>query len=67
MIRQITRCPGPTILSLTTIALGVGVNVGVAAVVYSVLLRPAPYADGSRVVNLGERQSTGGDLFRRVG
>ncbi len=46
-------------LSLVTIALGVGVNVGVFAVVQAVLLRPPPYANGSRVVAVGERRLTG--------
>ena len=44
--RMIVREPAFSAAAVLTLALGVGANVAVFAVVESVLLRPLPYADG---------------------
>ncbi len=48
--RNALRRPGFTVLVTMTLALGLGVNSAVFALIDSVLLRPLPYRDPSRIV-----------------
>lgn len=48
--RTLMRTPGFTLLAVSTLALGIGVNAAVLAVTYGVLLRPLPYPESSRLV-----------------
>ena len=48
--RNAFRRPGFTLLVVLTLALGIGVNSAVFALLDSVLLRPLPYRDPSRIV-----------------
>jgi len=58
--RQLVREPAFTVAALLTLALGVGANVAVFAVVEAVLLRPLPYANADDLVILNHRdQRTG--------
>src|SRR5215218_6081472 len=58
--RQLVREPAFTVAALLTLALGVGANVAVFAVVEAVLLRPLPYAKADDLVILNHRdQRTG--------
>ena len=58
--RRLIGEPAFTIAAVLTLALGVGGNVAVFAVVEAVLLRPLPYAAADRVVILNHRdQRTG--------
>src|SRR3954452_13471969 len=50
--RNAFRRPGFTLLVVMTLALGIGVNSAVFALLDSVLLRPLPYRDPSRIVFL---------------
>src|SRR5262245_4143777 len=48
--RNAIRRPGFTLLVALTLALGLGVNSAVFALVDAILLRPLPYRDPSRLV-----------------
>ncbi|MGD8277127.1 MAG: ABC transporter permease [Gemmatimonadota bacterium] len=50
LLRRLARSPGFTLLSLLTVALGIGANAAVYAVVHSVLLEPLPYPAADRLV-----------------
>jgi predicted permease len=58
--RQLGREPAFTVAALLTLALGVGANVAVFAVVEAVLLRPLPYARASDLVILNHRDKRTG-------
>src|SRR4051812_13998581 len=56
--RLFWRTPIVTAMALLTIALGVGTSTAIFAVVYGVLLRPLPYHDPDRLVELFEENRT---------
>src|SRR4029079_4924786 len=51
--RALRRTPGFTAAATITIALGLGVNTAVFSVVDATLLKPLPYRDSGRLVDLG--------------
>jgi putative ABC transport system permease protein len=59
-VRRLAREPGFTLAAVLTLALGVGANVTVFAVVETVLLRPLPYAEADRLVTLNYRDDRTG-------
>ncbi len=61
-LRGMRRRRGFAVLSIATLALGIGVNTTAVAVAYGVLLRPLPYAAPSRVVIINRLFADGGDL-----
>ena len=62
-LRALGRAPGFTAAALLTLAIGIGATTTMFAVVYGILLRPLPYAEPERLVQLWETStSTPGDL-----
>ena len=51
-LRSLRKAPTFTAVAIVTMALGVGANSAIFSVVNAVLLRPLPFADAERVVNL---------------
>lgn len=57
--RSLRRAPGFAAVAVLTLALGIGATSAIFSVVSAVLLRPLPYADGNRVVHIGEARRAG--------
>lgn len=54
--RTIWRRPATSLLIITTLALGIGVNTAMFSMTWHVLLAPLPYADGDRLVKLEQQE-----------
>ncbi|MGH9372030.1 MAG: ABC transporter permease, partial [Vicinamibacterales bacterium] len=54
-VRSLRRAPGFTLTVLLTLALGIGSNSTVFSAVDAVLLRPLPFPDGDRLMQLRQR------------
>jgi putative ABC transport system permease protein len=55
-LTTLRRTPGFAAAALLTLALGIGATTAVFSVVYGVLLRPLPYPNADRLVNLSEER-----------
>ena len=64
--RTWARTPVLALTAILTLALGVGANTAVFSVVHGVLLRPLPYPDADRLVELFEHDRRADGRFFRV-
>jgi putative ABC transport system permease protein len=51
-IRSLRKSPTFAIISLTVLVLGIGANIAVFSIVNAILLRPLPYKDADRIVEV---------------
>src|SRR5215471_8547595 len=54
-LRILARSPGYALTCVAVLALGIGANAAIFSVVHSIILKPLPYPDPSRLVFLWER------------
>jgi predicted permease len=58
-IRTLSRTPGFTVTAILVMALGIGANVALFTVVRSVLLKPLPFREPDRLIQLYEKSPSG--------
>ncbi|HMG87817.1 MAG TPA: ABC transporter permease [Terracidiphilus sp.] len=59
IVRALVHSPGFATIAVLIIALGIGANVALFALVYRVILNPLPYRDPGQLVTLYEHESSG--------
>ena len=57
-LRQLRKAPGFTLVAAATLALGIGANSAIFALVDATLLQPLPFRDPGQLVTLWERTDT---------
>jgi ABC-type antimicrobial peptide transport system permease subunit len=61
-IRSLAKRPGFTAIAVLTLALGIGASTAIFSVVDGVLLKPLPYPEAERIVQLREVSQRGGKM-----
>jgi putative ABC transport system permease protein len=51
-VRTLVRAPGFAVVAVLTLALGIGANTAIYSIVHALLLKPLPYQDSDRLVQL---------------
>jgi putative ABC transport system permease protein len=62
-IRALLRAPGFFAVAVVTLALGIGATTAMFSVVYGILLRPLPYPDQDRLVEIVHQGANGGQML----
>jgi putative ABC transport system permease protein len=58
--RALSARPGFTVVAIATLAIGFGVNAAIFSLTRTVVLRPLPYRDADRIVQIGEANPSRG-------
>ena len=56
-VRMLVKTPGPTLVALFTLPLGIGATTAIFSVIHGVLLKPLPYAEPERLIALRSNTS----------